>query len=133
ILIMISGKSWILRLYTDDAQVAVVAAALLQLIPLFHFCDALQCINSYLLRAYKVAVVPMLLQVLALLGFGLAGGWWLGYGPASGTLDAIFEKLTPGAPTGIASMWLMASAGLGLSAMLLHLWYWRVVRQHARA
>ena len=130
-IILIAGKPWILKLYTDDPQVALVAAALMQLIPLFHLCDALQCINSYLLRAYKVAVVPMLLQIVALLGFGLAGGWALGYGPAAGGLQPALDWIMPGAPSGIASMWLMASAGLALSAVLLNLWYWRVVRQYA--
>lgn len=131
ILVLIIGKPWILQLYTSDPEVAVVAATLLQLIPLFHLCDALQCINSYLLRAYKVAVVPMLLQIVALLGFGLAGGWLLGYGPGAGALRPALEWFMPNAPTGIASMWLMASAGLALSAMLLNLWYWRVVRLHS--
>src|SRR5690606_5390928 len=88
-IIMIVGKPWILQLYTSDPQVAIVAAALLHLLPIFHLCDALQCINSYLLRAYKVAVVPMLMQIVALLIFGLAGGWLLGYGPAAGTLHPI--------------------------------------------
>ena len=133
ILIITTGQSWILKLYTDDPEVALVAAALLQLLPLFHLCDALQCINSYLLRAYKVAVVPMLLQIIALLVFGLAGGWWLGYGPGSGILIDTLEAIIPGTPPGITSMWLMASAGLGLSAILLNIWYWRVVRQYSRA
>ena len=130
-LVLIGGRSAILGVYTDDLQVAVVAAALLQLLPFFHVADALQCIGSYLLRAYKVAVIPLLLQVAALTGVGLLGGWWLGFGPAAGALKPLADRLVPGAPTGAATMWLMAFLGLSLSAMLLFTWYARIVRLHA--
>lgn len=129
---LIIGKPLILRTYTDDIQVAVIAAALLQLLPWFHLADAMQCIGSYLLRAYKVAVVPLLLQIVALTGLGLIGGWWLGFGPAAGSLQPVINRIMPGAPTGAASMWLMALMGLGLSATLLFLWYGHVVRVYAR-
>jgi MATE family multidrug resistance protein len=129
---LIAGKATILRAYTDDVQVAIVAAALLQVLPWFHLCDAMQCIGSYLLRAYKVAVVPLLLQIVALTGLGLIGGWWLGFGPAAGTLQPVINRVMPGAPVGAASMWLMALTGLGLSAALLFAWYGHVVRAYAR-
>jgi len=109
-----------------------MAAALLQILPYFHLCDAMQCINSYLLRAYKIAVVPLLMQVIALTGLGLIGGWLLGFGPLAGALQPVLNVLMPGAPVGAASMWLMAALGLGLAALLQHLWYWRVVRRHER-
>jgi MATE family multidrug resistance protein len=130
--ILILGRPLILAAYTDDLQVAAVAATLLRIIPFFHLCDAMQCIGSYLLRAYKVALVPMLLQAVALTGIGLMGGWWLGYGPGAGALRPLLEMLAPGAPPGAATMWLMALAGLGLSAALLHGWYWHVVRTWER-
>jgi MATE family multidrug resistance protein len=131
-ILLIVARAPIVSAYTDDAQVAAVAVTLLQLLPWFHLCDAMQCIGSYLLRAYKVAVVPLILQVFALTGLGLIGGWWLGFGPAAGTLRPAIAWAMPGAPVGAASMWLMALAGLGLSATLLFAWYSHVVRQHAR-
>lgn len=129
---LVTGKSLILRTYTDDIQVAAVAATLLQLLPWFHFSDAMQCIGSYLLRAYKVAVVPLILQIVALTGLGLVGGWWLGFGPAAGALQPVVSFIMPGAPIGAASMWLMALLGLSLSAALLFLWYGHTVRLHAK-
>jgi len=131
--LVVGGRPAILAAYTDDLKVAAMAATLLQIVPYFHLCDAMQCINSYLLRAYKVAVVPLLMQIIALTGIGLIGGWWLGFGPLAGSLKPVLDVVMPGAPTGASSMWLMAAVGLGLSALLQHLWYWRVVRQHARA
>jgi len=131
--ILVFGRPWILAAYTGDAGVAAVAVTLLQLIPFFHVVDSMQCINSYLLRAYKVAFVPMLLQTLALVGVGLAGGWWYGFGPGRGRLDALREALIPGSPAGAGIMWLMATLGLALSAVLLHAWYWKVMRAQQRA
>lgn len=131
-MLLIAGRTPILRLYTDDLQVAVVAATLLQLLPFFHLADALQCIGSYLLRAYKVAVVPLLLQITALTGVGLIGGWWLGFGPAAGTLQPLIDRIMPGAPLGAATMWLMAFLGLTLSATLLFIWYHHIVSRYTR-
>ncbi len=127
--VLLAGRPLILAAYTDNAGVAAVATTLLAVLPLFHLFDSMQCINSYLLRAYKVAVVPLILQTVALAGVGLAGGWWFGFGPGRGGLDGIRAVLVPGSPQGAGSMWLMAMAGLGLSAALLHFWYRRIVRQ----
>ncbi|WP_144638655.1 MATE family efflux transporter [Bordetella genomosp. 13] len=127
--VLLVGRQPILAAYTSDAQVAAVAASLLAMIPLFHLCDSMQCINSYLLRAYKVAVAPLLLQVLALGIVGLLGGWWLGFGPGRGGLDWLRLAIMPDSPQGAGTMWLMAMVGLGLSALLLHAWYWRTLRR----
>ena len=128
--VLLAGRPLILAAYTDDANVAAVAGTLLTLIPLFHLCDSMQCVNSYVLRAYKVAIVPLLLQVIALAGVGLLGGWWLGFGPGRGGLDWLRTLLLPGSPTGAGTMWLMAMIGLALSATLLHVWYWKIVRSY---
>ena len=63
---LLAGRPLILAAYTDNPQVAAVATTLLVVLPLFHLFDSMQCINSYLLRAYKVAVVPLLLQTCLL-------------------------------------------------------------------
>lgn len=133
IILLIVGKPMILAVYTNNLKVAAIAAALMQVIPYFHLCDAMQCINSYLLRAHKVAVVPMLLQIVALTGIGLIGGWWLGFGPGAGSLEPIIERIMPGAPIGAASLWLMSLIGLALSATLLYGWYRHVLNQYRRS
>lgn len=129
--ILLLGRPLIIAAYTDDAGVALVASSLLAMIPLFHLCDSMQCINSYLLRAYKIAVVPLILQTLALAGVGLIGGWWLGFGPGRGGLDWLRAAILPGSPEGAGTMWLMAMLGLGLSATLLHIWYRHILRRYA--
>ncbi|HUH39679.1 MAG TPA: MATE family efflux transporter, partial [Castellaniella sp.] len=41
--LLVLGQGPIVRLYTDETQVALVALALLQIAPWFHFCDAMHC------------------------------------------------------------------------------------------
>ena len=131
--VLLIGRPLILAAYTDDSAVAAVATTLLAVLPLFHLFDSMQCINSYLLRAYKIAVVPLILQTVALAGVGLVGGWWFGFGPGQGGIDGLRELLVPGSPQGAGSMWLMAMFGLALSAALLHFWYRRILRTVGRA
>ena len=96
--VLLIGRPLILAAYTDKAEVAAVAATLLAVLPLFHLFDSMQCINSYLLRAYKIAVVPLLLQTVALAGVGLVGGWWFGFGPGKGGLDWLRLTSRPDRP-----------------------------------
>ncbi|CDM23630.1 MATE efflux family protein [Castellaniella defragrans 65Phen] len=130
--VLIVGQDAIVRAYTDEVRVAAIALTLLQIAPWFHFWDAMHCISAYILRAYKIALVPLILQVTALTGLGLVGGWWLGYGPAAGALAPLASRLMPGAPVGAATMWIMAMLGLLLSALLLFTWYGHVLRRQAR-
>ncbi len=131
--LLMGARTPLAQLYSNDAQVVLMALGLLTLLPLFHFCDALQCVASYILRAYKIAFIPMLLQVIALSGLGLTGGWWLGFGQGKGLLDPFLHWLSPDIPTGAGSMWFMASLGLGLSALLLLLWYIRVLKHYPKS
>ena len=130
--ILYLARAPIVAVYTSDVGVAAMAIALLPIIPVFHLCDTLQCLVTYLLRAYKVAFVPMLVQTLALLVIGLLGGWWLGFGPGSDWWPHWRAALLPTqAPAGAAMMWAMATVGLALSAALLWIWYWNIIRRHS--
>lgn len=132
-LLIVLGRDTLLKLYTDELQVMAAATLLLMLLPFFHVGDALQCISCYLLRAYKVAVVPLLMQIVALTGVGLAGGWWLGFGPGKGALAAPIEYFLPGAPIGTTTLWLMSTIGLLLSAGLLFCLYaWELRKYRAQ-
>jgi len=128
-LMIVLGRDTLLLLYTDDAQVAAAAAVLLMLLPFFHVGDAMQCIGCYLLRAYKIAVAPLMMQIVALTGVGLAGGWWLGFGPGRGALTGPIHYFLPDAPVGTTTLWIMSTVGLCLSASLLFLWYAHVLRK----
>lgn len=128
-LILVLGQKPIVGIYTNDIQVAAIAMTLLQIAPWFHFWDAMHCVSAYILRAYKIAIIPLALQITALSGLGLTGGWWFGFGPGAGKLAGITQWFMPGAPVGAASMWIMAMAGLALTSALLFAWYGRVLRK----
>jgi MATE family multidrug resistance protein len=123
------GREMIVATYTNHAEVATVALSLMVLLPFFHLVDTLQCMNSYLLRAHKVAMVPMLLQTFALMIIGLGGGWFMGFGPGRAIMEPLRNYLLAGSPVGAGSMWLMATIGLAISAALLHSWYRYITKE----
>jgi len=132
--VLTAARTPLAHAYTNDAAVAATAMALLPILPFFHLCDAAQCLMSYLLRAYKVALVPLVLQIVSLGLVGLTGGWWLGFGPGRDAFPMLHTTLLPAllsenAPTGAATMWAMSGLGLALSSGLLWVWYGRVVRR----
>lgn len=109
----------IVRTYTPDAAVIAVALPLFWFVAFYHVCDALQVTAAFVLRAYKVVLVPTLIYACLLWGVGLGGGYALGFGIIDTHVD------------GAAGFWLANTASVGLAAVAL-LWYLlRVQRQHA--
>ncbi|GAA5236221.1 MATE family efflux transporter [Verticiella sediminum] len=127
--ILLGAREHIVGFYTDSVDVAVLAVPLLVVLPLFHLADALHAMTLYLLRAYRIAIVPMLLQAVALGLVGLVGGWYLAYGPGAGGLAPVIARIAPDAPAGAAALWLMATTGLMLSCALMQPVYWRALRR----
>lgn len=126
-LLVYFGKNTIISLYTSDAQVALMAASLLSIAPFFHILDSYQCMNTYTLRAHKIAAVPFLIQTLMLTGVGLGGGFYFGYGPGQGGLTWVSQIFTPGAATGVSSLWIMCCIALTSCGIILHLWYRKII------
>ncbi len=126
-LLVYFGKHNIIGLYTSDAQVALMAASLLTIAPFFHILDSYQCMNTYTLRAHKIAAVPFLIQTLMLTGVGLGGGFYFGYGPGQGGLTWLSQIFTPGAAAGVSSLWIMCCIALTSCGIILHLWYRRII------
>ncbi|MBX3605721.1 MAG: MATE family efflux transporter [Piscinibacter sp.] len=114
----------ILGLYTGDAAIAAAALPLLTWVALFHVADAAQTVAAFVLRAWRIAVVPMLIYVAAIWGVGLGGGY---------TLAFDLTGAAPPALQGALGFWSAATAGLvlagsGLAGFLL----WMLRRQRAR-
>ena len=102
-------------LYAKDPEVAVIAAELLILIGFYHLGDALQTLCFFILRSFKITLVPMLLYSVMLWGVGLSGGYVLAYHGFPG----ISPMQSPHA------FWLMSLSALALvGACLLYL-VWR--------
>ena len=111
----------IVGLYTNDAAVAGVALSLIGYLVAFHVFDALQGITAFVLRAYRIAVVPMLIYAVALWGLGLIGGYFVAFHPVLG------------GPRGASGMWLMQTVALCLTSLLLLGFYLWVLRQQRAA
>ena len=111
----------IVAVYTHDAEVTGVALSLIGYLVVFHVFDALQGIIGFVLRAYRVVVVPMLIYAVALWSLGLGGGYVLG-----------FSRVL-GGPHGAPGMWLMQAVALCLTALLLLGLYLWVLRQQRPA
>jgi len=100
----------LLGLYTRDTAVLAAALPLVAWLALFHAADAAQTIAAFVLRAHKIATVPMLIYVAALWGVGLGGGYQLAFN-VSGHVPAALQ----GAP----GYWFAATAGLVLAGVAL--------------
>lgn len=83
-LLVFALRDQIARLYTPDAEVARTAASLFIFIAAYQLGDALQCMGSFVLRAYRIATLPTVIYAVALWGLGLGGGYLLGFGRLGG-------------------------------------------------
>ncbi len=108
-----AGRERLAGLYTTDAALAAAAAPLLVLVAVFHLFDAAQAMCAFILRAYRITALPMVVYALSLWGIGLGGGWWLAF--EAGT------SARPWAPqvAGARGFWIAAVLGLAVSATAL--------------
>jgi MATE family multidrug resistance protein len=111
----------LLALYTHDATVIAAALPLVAWMTVFHVADAAQTIAAFVLRAYKIATVPVVIYVAALWGVGLAGGYVLAF-----NLPGTVPPALQGAP----GFWVASTAGLVLAALALSVFMiWMMRRQ----
>ncbi|MBA4177817.1 MAG: MATE family efflux transporter [Leptothrix sp. (in: Bacteria)] len=107
---MFALREPMLRLYTHDAAVLAAALPLVAWLVLFHVADAVQTIAAFVLRAYKIVTLPVLIYVAALWGVGLVGGYQLAF-DVPGAVPASLQ----GAP----GYWFAATCGLVLAGVAL--------------
>ncbi|HSQ70786.1 MAG TPA: MATE family efflux transporter [Rubrivivax sp.] len=117
------ARAPVLHLYTKDAAVIAAALPLLAWVAVFHVADAAQTITAFVLRAYKITAVPLLIFVAALWGVGLGGGYALAFDLPGGV---------PSALRGAPGFWFAATLGLLLAATLLAAFLSWVFRQQRR-
>jgi len=102
--------SAIVGLYTQDAVVAAAALPLIAWVALFHFVDAAQAVAAFVLRAWRIATVPLVVYALALWGIGLGGGFVLAFN-LTGEVPASLH--------GARGFWVTATTGLVVAAVAL--------------
>jgi len=106
-------------LYTNDAAVLAVAVPLLPFIAFYQMFDALQVMTAFILRAYKIALIPTVIYALSLWGVGLGGGYVLGFG----LLGDVATTLR-----GAAGFWAANALSLMVAGALLLSYFNRVSR-----
>ncbi|MFM0739684.1 MATE family efflux transporter [Paraburkholderia xenovorans] len=120
--IVLALRPYVIEGYTPNAQVAAAAMPLVLIVACYHVFDSLQITTAFVLRAYKVAVVPTVIYAVALWGVGLGGGYLLGF-DVGGTIPAWL--------TGARGFWIANTASLAIAGIGLLL-YWRVVSRRDR-
>jgi MATE family multidrug resistance protein len=104
------GRGAIAGLYSQDAAVLAVAVPLLGWLAAFHVVDAVQAVASFVLRAYRITLLPMLIYAGSLWGLGLGGGYVLAFNAWG---------IAPRAWQGTVGYWLAATVGLFVAGTAL--------------
>ena len=126
--ITISSTLYLLReelvgAYTHDGAVVAAALPLMAWLVWFHLGDAAQTLAAFVLRAYRIASVPLAVYLVALWGVGLGGGYVLAF-DLTGNV--------PGELQGARGFWAASSAGLALAALALVTFLWWMFSQQRR-
>ena len=100
----------IVGLYTQDAVIAAAALPLISWVALFHFVDAAQAVAAFVLRAWRIATVPLVVYGVALWGIGLGGGFVLAFN-LTGNVPASLQ--------GARGFWVTSTIGLIVAALAL--------------
>ncbi|MFJ3044598.1 MATE family efflux transporter [Herbaspirillum chlorophenolicum] len=116
-------RAHIIRAYTPDPTIIGAALPLFLFIAFYQLFDSLQVTTAFVLRAYKVAVIPTVIYAVTLWGVGLGGGYLLGF-------DTL--GVTPASLQGAPGFWLANSVSLGLVGAGL-LAYLRNIQRRAGA
>lgn len=108
------GREAVIGLYTGDMVIATAALPLLAWMVVFHIADAAQTIAAFVLRAWRIATLPMFVYAGSLWGVGLGGGFTLAF-------DLMGN--TPPDLQGARGFWAAATfgliaAGLGLCGLM---------------
>ena len=114
----------VVGLYTSDAVIVAAAVPLLAWVALFHIADAAQTVAAFVLRAWRITTVPMVVYVVALWGIGLGGGFVFA-----------FDKLgiSPRWMQGAQGFWAMSTIGLTSAALGLVAYLAAKLRRDRRA
>lgn len=100
----------VLGAYTNNPVIIAAAMPLLAWVAVFHIADAAQTIAAFVMRAYRVATVPMVIYAVALWGVGLGGGYVVAFN---------LTGHTPPSLLGAPGFWSACVTGLVLSGAAL--------------
>ena len=117
------ARHGVVGLYTANPAIAGAALPLLTWVVLFHIADAIQTITAFVLRAWRIATVPMVIYAGALWGVGLGGGYVVAFN---------LSGATPAALLGARGFWAASTTGLVVASIALTVFMLLVLRPQAR-
>ncbi len=120
--VVFMGREAIVRLYTGNEAIVATALPLLAWVGVFHFVDAMQIVAAFVLRAWHVATLPVVIYTASIWGLGMGGGYVLAFDVGG---------WVPTALHGARGYWIASTLGLGVAAAGLSLLLvWVLRRQH---
>ena len=118
--LVVFAREGIVRLYTDNEVIVAAALPLLAWVALFHFVDAMQIAAAFVLRAWRIATVPLVIYASSIWGLGVGGGYVLAFN-VGGAVPASLH--------GARGFWMASTAGLAGAALGLTLFLLWVLRR----
>lgn len=106
---MYFGQDALLGLYSKESAVTTLAASLLVFGMIYHVTDAAQTVSNFVLRGYRVTVMPMIIYGVMLWCVGLGGGYYF----------AFDGSLFFGHPLRAEGFWMCTAVGLCLAGIAL--------------
>jgi multidrug resistance protein, MATE family len=116
--VMLLLSQQIASAYSSSPQVANTASGLLLFVALYHMADAWQTIGCFLLRCWRITVMPMFVYALTLWAVGLGGGFLLAYRGVAG-LAAMQHP---------SAFWIMGALAMSLAALVFMKRIWSLTR-----
>jgi len=105
---MLTLRWQLVRVYSDNPAVVALAASLLLATAAYHLADAVQTLCVFVLRCYRVTLLPLAIYCSLLWGIGLGGSYLLAY-RGLGPWPAMQSPL---------AFWMMSAGALALTALL---------------
>ena len=120
--LLFMGRETLANAFSNDPSVVQAATVWLSWVALYHLADAVQAVCAYLLRCYRITVMPLLVYTALLWGVGLYGGYrwayqgidWAGW-PLRASVD---------------TFWITSTAALALVSALFAAMVWRASGRH---
>jgi MATE family multidrug resistance protein len=79
-----AGRGHVAQAFSTDPSVVQAATVWLGWVALYHLTDAVQAVCAFLLRCYRITLMPLLIYTTLLWGLGLYGGYVLAYEGVAG-------------------------------------------------
>lgn len=111
------GREQVAKAFSTDPGVVQAATAWLGWVALYHLADAVQAVCAFLLRCYRITLMPLLIYTALLWGVGLYGGYLLAY-------QGLTWMAWP-MRASVDTFWMSSTAALALVSVLFAAMVWR--------